>query len=44
MLMKISDDKVGTARADKAGVQTRFICKKPLSASEELIGIIYSIP
>ena len=30
MHMKTSDDKVGTARADQAGVQTRFICQKPL--------------
>ena len=44
MPMNNSDDKVVTVRLDRAGVQTKFICKKPLSASDELIGIVRSIP
>ena len=44
MPMNRNDDKVVIARVDRAGVQTKFICEKPLSASDELIGIVCSIP
>ena len=44
MPMNSSDDKVVIARVDRAGVQTMFICKKPLSASDRLIGIVCSTP